>query len=209
LSISPSAHPTTITSAKTLRASYTKARQPTYRFHPDPKVTKAVLTVVTKVTSGRHAASTVDVKPLRRHSARAVSEVIAALMLIAIAVSAAVLLYVFSIGLLGNFAGGGGEQASDQVIMEAYNFQLSTLLTVTFKNVGISAIDMSHADYFLNGAPATPGNGCQLMLAISQSCSTTLSVANANLASGMSYPLRVVSPDGGMFAYSVTYGSSG
>ncbi len=58
----------------------------------------------------------------RHFNNRAVSQIIAALLLIAIAVAAAVLLYVFSIGLLGSLGSGGGQQTKEQVIMEAYNF---------------------------------------------------------------------------------------
>ena len=58
----------------------------------------------------------------KHYNNRAVSEIIAALLLIAIAVAAAVLLYVFSIGLLGSLGSSGGQQTKEQVIMEAYNF---------------------------------------------------------------------------------------
>src|SRR3989337_3533051 len=57
----------------------------------------------------------------RHFSNRAVSQVIAALLLIAISVAAAILLYVFSIGLLGSLGTGGGQQVKAQLITEAYN----------------------------------------------------------------------------------------
>jgi len=144
----------------------------------------------------------------RRFNRRAVSEVIAGLLLIAIAVSAAVLLYVFAIGVLGNLASSGGEQTGDQVVIEAFNFPENQPLTITFRNVGAAAVDMSHANYFLNGVVATPDGGCNLMLKVSQTCQTTLTVTTASLTSNSAYPLKVVSPDGGVYSYSVTYGSS-
>ena len=58
----------------------------------------------------------------RHFNNRGVSQVIAALLLIAIAVAAAILLYVFAIGLLGSLGSSGGQQTKQQLIMEAYNW---------------------------------------------------------------------------------------
>jgi flagellin-like protein len=144
----------------------------------------------------------------KRFSRRGVSQVIAALLLIAIAVAAAVLLYVFAIGLLGSLASSGGQQTKQQVIMEAYSFSGSAL-TISVRNVGAATVDMSGADYFLNGVSAAPGNGCMLTLTISGSCTTTLTVTTSNLSSGAGYPLKIITPEGGVFSYSVIYGGSG
>lgn len=46
----------------------------------------------------------------KHYNNHAVSDIIAALLLIAIAVAAAVLLYIFSIGLLGSLGSSGGQQ---------------------------------------------------------------------------------------------------
>src|SRR5208283_951449 len=83
---------------------------------------------------------------------RAVSAVIATLLLIAIAVAAAIIVYVFSIGLLGGLQTSGGQQVKQQVIMEAYDWTSTAnppLLTVTLRNVGPSAVQIT--DYFING----------------------------------------------------------
>ena len=87
----------------------------------------------------------------RHYNNRAVSEIIAALLLIAIAVAAAVLLYVFSIGLLGSLGSSGGQQTKEQVIMEAYSFPISGPLVLTVRNVGSSSENLAGADYFVNG----------------------------------------------------------
>jgi flagellin-like protein len=144
-----------------------------------------------------------------RFSRRGVSQVIAALLLIAIAVAAAILLYVFAIGLLGSLGTSGGQQTKEQVIMEAYRFPTSGALTISVRNVGAATVDMSGADYFLNGVSATPDGGCMLTLTISGSCTTTLTVTTSNLSSGAGYPLKIITPDGGVFSYSVIYGGSG
>jgi flagellin-like protein len=86
----------------------------------------------------------------RHFNNRGVSQIIAALLLIAIAVAAAILLYVFAIGLLGNLGSSGGAQTKEQLIMEAYNWSGNTI-TLTVRNVGSAAIDASHTDVFVNG----------------------------------------------------------
>src|SRR3972149_464292 len=82
---------------------------------------------------------------------KAVSQVIAALLLIAIAVAAAILLYVFSIGLLGSLGTGGGQQTKEQLIMEAYNWNVIGTIELTLRNVGPAAIDGDTTDVFVNG----------------------------------------------------------
>jgi flagellin-like protein len=52
---------------------------------------------------------------------KAVSPVIATLLMIAIAVAAAILVYVWSMGLVGTLQGTGGQQTREQLIMEAYD----------------------------------------------------------------------------------------
>lgn len=146
----------------------------------------------------------------RRLNNGAVSQVIAALLLIAIAVAAAILLYVFSIGLLGSLGSGGGQQTREQVIMEAYNFPTGGSLVVTLRNVGSASVNIGGADYFLNGISAgTPTGSCSgATLAPSGSCTATLNPGTASLVSGAAYPLKIVSPTGGVFSYTVVYGGS-
>jgi FlaG/FlaF family flagellin (archaellin) len=147
----------------------------------------------------------------RHFNSRAVSQVIAALLLIAIAVAAAILLYTFGIGLVSLLGTGGGEQTKQQVIMESYTFPVGGPLTITVKNVGLAPVDMSKADFFINGLSATPGPGCNLTLAVGSSCTTTLSLSDGygSLASGLAYPVKIVTPDGAVFSYSCVYGAGG
>ena len=157
----------------------------------------------------------------RRFNNRAVSQVIAALLLIAIAVAAAVLLYVFSIGLLGSLGTAGGQQTKDQVVMEAYNFVASPLV-ISLRNVGSASVNIGSADYFINGVkvttPTAPGGGmgslqsCTSLTSFSPGtvCAVSLPYAGtlSSLISGVAYPLKVVTPDGGVFSYTVTYGTT-
>jgi len=146
---------------------------------------------------------------------RGVSEVIAAMLLIAIAVSAAILLYVFAIGLLGSLGSGGGSQTKDVLILEAYNFPVGGPVVISMRNVGPNSINIGGADFFVNGIKATlgaPGSGTSCVSATltpTQPCSAILTLgAGSSLIWGSSYPLRVVTPDGGVFSYPVTAGGS-
>ena len=145
----------------------------------------------------------------RHFNNRGVSQVIAALLLIAIAVAAAILLYVFAIGLLGSLGSSGGQQTKEQLIMEAYNWS-GTSLSLTLRNVGSASISGSLTDVFVNGLsqgklPAS----CNVSLTPSQSCTATITlVGTASLVPGAAYPLKLVTPDGGVFSYSVIDGGS-
>jgi flagellin-like protein len=145
----------------------------------------------------------------RHFNNRGVSQVIAALLLIAIAVAAAILLYVFAIGLLGSLGSGGGQQTKEQVIMEAYSFAGGTL-SVTMRNVGPSAVNIGGADFFINGVLQTaPSGTCAgATLTPTQSCSATMTYSGSSLVSGAAYPFKVVTPDGGIFSFSVIAGGS-
>ena len=147
----------------------------------------------------------------KHYNNRAVSNIIAALLLIAIAVAAAVLLYVFSIGLLGSLGSSGGQQTKEQVIMEAYNFPTTGPLTVTLRNVGSATENLAGADYFVNGVIESPPtlSGCASSSAVTPggSCQALISGTYTSLTSGAAYALKVVTPTGGVFSYTVIYGS--
>ena len=147
-----------------------------------------------------------------------VSVIIAALLLIAIAVAAAVLLYVFSIGLMGSLSSSGGSQTKDQLIMAAYNWPTGGPLVLYVQNVGSSTLNLltaGGASYFIAGtlistAAAGTSNGCTASVAPGTgSCSMSLpDPTTITLTSGSAYPIKVVLADGGVFSYSAIYGQS-
>jgi len=152
----------------------------------------------------------------KRFNRRAVSEIIAALLLIAIAVSAAILLYVFAIGLVGSLYTTGGIQTKEQIIMEAYNFPSpGNTLTVTVRNVGPTTENLARSDYFINGIAATVASfscgAASSALTPGQPCTITLTLSAsvvASLMSDVSYPFKMVTPTGGVFSYPVIYGGA-
>jgi FlaG/FlaF family flagellin (archaellin) len=157
----------------------------------------------------------------KHFSKRGVSVIIAALLLIAIAVAAAVLLYVFSIGLMGSLSSSGGSQTKDQLIMAAYNWPTGGPLVLYVQNVGSSTLNLlttGGASYFVNGnlVAATAGAGtgstapaCTATQAPGTgACAMSLPDPAGTLTSGSAYPVKVVLADGGVFSYSAIYGQS-
>ena len=135
-------------------------------------------------------------------------DVIAALLLIAIAVAAAILLYVFSIGLLGSLGTGGGQQVKEQLIMEAYNWVDLSTIELTFRNVGPASINADTTDVFVNGLSAGTLGGPD-PLDPGDSFTTTITVPGGfTVVSGAAYPLKLVTPSGGVFSYSVIAGGA-
>ena len=153
----------------------------------------------------------------RHFNNRAVSQVIAALLLIAIAVAAAILVYVFSIGLLGSLSSSGGQQTKQQLILSAYDWRsVPATLTLHLRNVGSAAINLAGSDYFVNGVKiTTPAwSLCtqtnSLTVLPQGACSVDLPVSGFTppLSSGVAYSVKIVTPDGAVFSYSAIMGQA-
>jgi FlaG/FlaF family flagellin (archaellin) len=145
----------------------------------------------------------------KQFNKRGVSVIIAALLLIAIAVAAAVLLYVFSIGLMGSLGSSGGQQTKDQVILEAYNWN-GTSLTLYLKNVGSSTVNLSSgsADFFVNGVASTPSSNACTSAEAPGAATCQVTLTTPAVTSGAAYPVKIVLPDGGVFSYTAIAGQS-
>jgi flagellin-like protein len=150
----------------------------------------------------------------KRFTNRGISTIIAALLLIAIAIAAGVLLYVFSIGLIGSLQGSGGQQVKDQVIMEAYNWQTSGTLTLQLRNTGSTTVNLATTDYYLSGTlMATPTFTC-LSPAVSTSmgpqgaCTVAITAAAGSYTAGVAYVVKLALADGGVMSYSAVDGSA-
>ena len=153
----------------------------------------------------------------KRFTNRGISTIIAALLLIAIAIAAGVLLYVFSIGLIGSLQGSGGQQVKDQVIMEAYQWTTPTSLVLDLRNTGPTTVNLVQADFYLGGTLQTnPGSGtCTGTLGTYSAmgpggaCTATLTVTAASYTIGVAYVVKLSLADGGVMSFSAVDGSSG
>jgi len=150
--------------------------------------------------------------PIMGFTKRGISTIIAAL-LIAIAIAAGVLLYVFSIGLIGSLQGSGGQQVQDQVIMEAYNWQTGGSLVLQLRNTGSTVVNLSAADFYVGGILlATPTFSCtspatSTSMGPSGTCQATLTTSSS-YNSGVAYTIKLSLADGGVMSFSAVDGSA-
>lgn len=156
---------------------------------------------------------------------RAISPIIATLLLIAIAVGAGVVVYVFTTGLTGSLTQSGGQQVGDELSMDAYAYSQGTSLTVYVRNVGSGTVTIdSSAGLFFNGQVVSdqpsshPGGTSGSCYALSTSYQLTPGTvcwlyfngsAVTGAASGASNQVKLVTKDGGTFLFNVVAGRSG
>jgi flagellin-like protein len=132
---------------------------------------------------------------------KAVSPVIATLLMIAIAVAAAILVYVWSMGLVGTLQGTGGQQTREQLIVEAYNAS-GTTWTLYIRNVGPTTSTI--AAVYVEGKPATVTGTTSFTPGATGT--VTLSNLPSPLNPGAAYTVKIVTASGAVFSYSVIAG---
>jgi flagellin-like protein len=134
-------------------------------------------------------------------SKRAVSPVIATLLMIAIAVAASIIVYVWSIGLLGGLmSSGGGAQTSEQLILEAYDGDKG----LTVRNVGTRSITL--VALYVDGKPDTAISSTTT-LTVDPATSKPFSLTAAP-PSGLSHNVKLVSQDGAVFVFTIVGGQA-
>ena len=137
-------------------------------------------------------------------SKKAVSPVIATLLMIAVAVAAAVIVYVWSAGLLGTLMGGGGSQVKEQLIIEAYNWNNPGSLVLNIRNVGSASVTISKI--YVGGTSMTFSGGPDIGVAAVVTVTVTIAGVSGY---GVAYPIKVVTQTGGVFSFSAILGSTG
>jgi len=140
-----------------------------------------------------------------REDRKGVSPVIAVLLMVAIAVAASILVYVWSMGLIGTLTTGGGQQVREQVILEAYNWTKPTKLELYLRNVGntevtVDAVYLAGKQISSNMSSVLSVQGPPVQISITPP---------TGLTSGVAYTVKVVTKTGGVFTYSVICGSAG
>jgi flagellin-like protein len=166
-----------------------------------------------------------------------VSPIIATLLLIAITVSAGVIVYVFVSGMGAGLTQGGGQQVAQQLELTAYAFTPltgssitcngNTTLTapcilVSIKDVGGSSITIDTV--LFDAVPLTPaGTLATTPISLSTNQDATFLLIGSGtfttghggytglpsgIAGGSSHALKFVTKNGGLFAYTITAGTS-
>lgn len=136
---------------------------------------------------------------------KAVSPVIATLLMIAIAVAASILVYVWSIGLIGTLQTGGGQQTREQIELDAYDWSVPTGLVLHLRNVGSSAITVD-AIYIQGVQAATSLTNVLNVQSGAVAVSISVPSTGVTYASGAAYTVKVVTASGGVFTFSCICG---
>jgi len=139
-----------------------------------------------------------------RLNRKAVSAVIAVLLMIAIAVAAAILVYVWSMGLIGTLQTGGGQQVREQVIMDAYKWPSTGGLTLFLRNVGSSTVNI--AAVYVQGIGVMTGATTIIPVLTMVTVSLPTSASALSLSAGVAYTIKIVTIDGAVFTFSCVYG---
>ena len=155
---------------------------------------------------------------------KAVSPIIATLLLIAIAVAAGIIVYVFVNSISGNLTQQGGQQVADQISMDAYSYpSAGTAPVLVLRNVGSASITIS-AIYFdgnlcqasgvtcTAAASLTTAGGCSaatLPSVCTTGSYTQVTLTTAAQTVGTSHIVRVETSDGGTFTFTIIAGRSG
>jgi len=165
-----------------------------------------------------------------RKGKRAVSELVAVMMLVSITVAAAFVIYVYSSGLLGSLTGAQPQTGlyTNQITLEYYDWTTSpccTTLKLTIRNVGSGLANI--AAYYVSGKPITyPSSTICSSVSVSAtvavtttvtsvtsllpqaSCTVTLTLPTTGLTitPGFAYEVKIVTNNGGVFAYSCVAG---
>jgi flagellin-like protein len=140
-----------------------------------------------------------------RSNKKAVSPVIAVLLMIAIAVAAAILVYVWAMGLIGTLTGSGGQQVKEQIILDAYNWKTANTMTVYMRNVGASQVIVDAV--YVGGASATSNLNLALSLQTTAS-PIAVTLPGSSYTPGVAYTIKVITKTGGVFTFSVICGSA-
>ena len=142
-----------------------------------------------------------------RVSKKAVSPVIATLLMIAVAVAASVIVYVWSAGLLGTLMGGGGAQVKEQLIIEAYDWTGGTL-DITLRNVGSTKVTVD-AIYVGGTAMTSSSPALPQDMDVKDTLTIDVTPGVATVVPGTAYTVKIVTVTGGVFSFSCIAGSSG
>jgi len=138
---------------------------------------------------------------------KALSPVIATLLMVAIAVAAAIITYVWSMGLLGGLMGTGGQQTKEQLVLEAYDWTGANL-QIVLRNVGSGGVNIA-AIYLEGNSWINFGTtGTSIPIGGTYSASST-PPSGPTFTLNVAYVLKIVTTSGGTFTYSVVRGKAG
>lgn len=128
------------------------------------------------------------------------------LLMVAVAISMAILAYVWSIGLTGTLMGGGGSQVREQLILESYRWDVGGQLTLNLRNVGTTAVTV--AALYVGGTLQTSSGFENQPINVGTSFSGAWPPAGS-FSAGVAYVLKVVTQTGSVTTSALIYGGAG
>jgi len=141
---------------------------------------------------------------------KAVSVVVSVMLVTGIAVSASILVYVWSMGLIGGLqVTPTVKPGLEEVKLDTYTWPSSGpssgILTLVIRNVGSANVIVDKV--YVEGVPFNPTGTTSLTV---QSTTTlTVNAGSVSYAYGIAYTVKVVTRTGGIFTFSCIYGKSG
>jgi archaellum component FlaF (FlaF/FlaG flagellin family) len=154
---------------------------------------------------------------------KAVDPIIASLLLIAIAVAAGIIVYVYVNSLAGGLTQSGGQQVSEQISMDSYTFGTTGTnnLIINLRNTGSATVTIDSSALYYDGAAVTDNHNagsepssttCEALttsyqVPVGTSCFLTITIASPT--AGTSHIVKILTKDGGTSTFTVRAGSSG
>ena len=148
-------------------------------------------------------------------SRRGVSEIIAALLVVCITVSAATLFAAYASGLMGSLQTRATQPYTEQLTLEYYYWlTVANGPTLTIRNDGMATI--TFAAFYIQGYKNTtdltnqqPSTCASAPLLVQSSCNLTFPVPSTlTVTSGIAYTVKFVAKDGTIFTFSIIAGSN-
>jgi len=156
-----------------------------------------------------------------RSGRKGISEIVAALILVLIVMAGAIIVYVYSSGLLGSLQGAQPQQPySNKIVLEYYNwtkYSNPDTLVLSLRNVGSGRGILT--DFFVgNGTFSTSlgqvtltGGTCTTLSPLNpqSACSAILTIpSSVKITPHTAYNVKIVTKDGSVFTYSCIAGQS-
>lgn len=140
---------------------------------------------------------------------KAVSVVISVMLMTGVAVSASILVYAWSMGLIGGLqVTPRVEQGLEEVKLDAYSWPSSGAssgtLTLILRNVGSANVTVDKI--YVQGVAYPIGTK---NLPIQSTITLTVSTGTGSYTGGVAYTVKVATQAGGTFTFSCIYGKSG
>jgi flagellin-like protein len=155
-----------------------------------------------------------------RSGRKGISELVAALIMILIVMAGAIIVYVYSSGMLGSLQGAQPQQSyTDHISLEYYDWTKLTTLNITVRNTGTSVLTM--VDFFVgnstwnfnlnpsNSSRVVFGSGCNSPAGqLNPQSVCKIALKNIpTLTRGSGYFVKIITRTGAAFSYTLIAGS--